>query len=76
MHAARLTSDRLQRVLCTLRDGAEKSTRDIILEAEVMAVSACVAELRQHGAEIDCIQRVRHGKRVWFYTLKKEPDLS
>lgn len=73
MHAAGLQSPRLQRVLRVLRDGRPLSTRQIIRKAGVMAVNACVAELRQHGAEIHCEQRHVGGQRRWFYTMTKPP---
>ena len=52
MHAAALASPRLQRVLALLRDGQAHTTRDIVRRARVMAVNACISELRHHGAEI------------------------
>lgn len=45
MHAAGLSSPRLQRVLSVLRDGRALSTRQIVRRAGVMAVGACVADL-------------------------------
>ena len=67
MNAAKLSkSDRLMRVRNVLMDGQSHSTRDIVRKAHVMAVSACVSELRQNGMVIDC-QRV--GDR-WFYQAK------
>lgn len=73
MHAAGLQSPRLQRVLAVLREGRPLSTRQIVRRAGVMAVNACIAELRQHGAEIVCTQRVEAGKRLFFYTMTKAP---
>lgn len=67
MNAAQLTkSARLQRVRNVLMDGMKHTTRDIVRKAHVMAVSACVSELRENGMQIDC-QRV--GDR-WFYQAK------
>lgn len=75
MHAARLNSSpRLKRVLEVLRDGREHSTMEIVMQARVMAVSACVAELRQNGAEIACEQRSEEGGRRWYYTMTKGPS--
>ena len=76
MHAARLSaSPRLQRVLRVLRDGRAHSTLELVMGAQVMAVSACIAELRAHGAVIHCEQRAsERGERRWFYTMTKEPD--
>ncbi len=73
MHAANLTSPRLQRVLALLRDGQPHSTRDIVRQARVMAVNACVAELRHHGAVIDCTARIENGSRRFYYTMTKGP---
>jgi len=74
IRAARLTSPRLQRVLKLLRDGKPHTTRDIVRKARVMAVNACVSELRSHGAEIECRQQAMpDGQRRFFYTMTKEP---
>jgi len=73
MHAATLSSNRLQRVRRLLADGRPHSTRDISRRTHVLAISACVAELRQNGAEIVC-QRERVGEKwVFFYTMTKGP---
>lgn len=74
MHAAPLTSPRLQRVLKLLADGKPHTTRQIVRGARVMAVNACVAELRSHGAEILCSNSFVNGKRRFFYRMTKEPD--
>ncbi|WPY94707.1 helix-turn-helix domain-containing protein [Limimaricola variabilis] len=74
MHAAALTSDRLRRVLALLRDGQPRSTRQIVRGARIMAVSACIAELRQHGAEISCRRRRKNGRWIYEYTMTKEPN--
>lgn len=73
MNAAPITSARLQRVLTLLRDGRPHTTREVVRKARVMAVSACVAELREHGAEIDCRARIVNGRRVFYYTMLKGP---
>lgn len=73
MHAAPLSSPRLQRVLKVLAEGKPLTTRQIVRRAGVMAVNACVAELRQHGAEIECSQRIVNGARRFFYHMKKAP---
>lgn len=75
MHAAPLTSARLQRVLALLSDGRAHTTRDIVRRARVMAVNACVSELRTHGAEIDCVRKAaRSGEGWhWIYTMTKAP---
>lgn len=74
MNAAPLHSPRLQKVLRALSEGRPLTTRQIARKAGVMAVNACVAELRHHGAEIDCRSRLVNGKRRFFYTLKKAPN--
>ena len=67
LHAAKLEkSDRLQRVHKYLKgcDG-EKSTRDIVQAANVLAVNSIISELRDNGIAIDCR---RNGSR-WLYKL-------
>lgn len=75
IHAATLSSPRLQRFLQLMRDGQWRTTRSIIRGARVCAVNAVVSELRVHGAEIECEQRPsRSGQgRVWYYRMTKEP---
>ena len=75
MHAAPLTSPRLQRVLALLSDGKPHTTRDIVRRARVMAVNACVAELRQHGATITCVKQAARNGGGWrfYYTMTKGP---
>ncbi|MCU9850382.1 hypothetical protein OEZ60_20565 [Defluviimonas sp. WL0024] len=73
MNAAPLSSPRLQRVLAVLKDGQEHTTRAIVRKARVMAVNACVAELRAHGAEIECSPRIVKGQRRFYYRMKKGP---
>ena len=74
MHAATLSSPRLQRVLAVLSDGRPHTTRDIVRRGRVMAVNACVAELRQLGADIDCRREANpRGGWVWKYTMTKAP---
>lgn len=76
MHAASLSSPRLIRVLTVLSDGREHTTRDIVRRARVMAVSACVSELRVNGAEITCrVEVLPDGRgRRYYYKLLKGPD--
>lgn len=80
MKAASLSSERLQRVLAVLADGRPHTTRAIVRKARVMAVSACISELRQHGAEITCVRRSakspRGEGRIWLfdYTMTKAPQ--
>lgn len=76
MHAAQLTSPRLRRVLALMADGRPHTTRDIVRRARVMAVSACVAELRQNGAEIACVRETDpvSGALRWNYTMTKAPN--
>lgn len=73
IRAAALTSPRLQRVLSLLKDGKPHTTRDIVRKARVMAVNACISELRHHGAEIVCTQQVVNDQRRFFYTMTKAP---
>lgn len=74
MKAASLTSPRLQRVLKLLADGQPHTTRDIVRRARVMAASTCVSELRFHGAQIACVQRMGPGNlRLFVYTMTKAP---
>lgn len=75
MHAATLTSPRLLRVLGVLSDGRAHTTRDIVRKARVMAVSACVSELRQNGAEITCVRQPARSGHGWtfYYTMTKAP---
>lgn len=79
MKAASLSSKRLQRVLAVLADGRPHTTRAIVRKARVMAVSACISELRQHGAEISCVKRAAKSPigegRIWVfdYTMTKAP---
>lgn len=73
MNAASLSSPRLQRVLAVLADGAPHTTRQIVRRAHVMAVNACMAELRQHGAEILCVARFIGARRLFYYTMTKAP---
>ena len=74
MHAASLIrSDRLRRVHALLRDGREHSTREIMTGADVCAVNAVVAELRENGARIVCRQGCdfNTGGRIWFYRMER-----
>lgn len=79
MNAATLASRRLQRVLAVLADGRPHTTRSIVRKARVVAVSACIAELRQLGAEITCVRRAARSPmgegRIWLfdYTMTKAP---
>lgn len=73
IHAATLASPRLQRVLQLLSDGRPRTTRTIVRQAGVMAVPACVSELRHLGAEITCDrEQTPYGPRFW-YTMTKAP---
>lgn len=74
--AARLNSPRLQRVLALMSDGKPHTTRDVIRRAGVMAVNACMAELRHHGAEITCTKQAapNGGGLRFYYTMLKAPQ--
>lgn len=68
IHFARLeNSDRLRRVLKMLLDGRWHSTRDIMLQADVCAVSTTISELRANGVDIVTICRSR--PRRYEYAL-------
>ena len=78
MHHARLSkSSRLQRCLRALKRHPNGiSTRGLIREAGICAVSSVISELRANGAEIDCrrmksLTGVRH-----IYTLRKSPSIE
>ena len=66
-HARIEHSDRLRRVLAVLSDGAEHSTRDIMLWAHVCAVNSCIAELRENGMDVECERR----GDAWYYRMSK-----
>ncbi|MDE3023697.1 MAG: hypothetical protein KGI54_17925 [Pseudomonadota bacterium] len=59
-------SPRLQRVRAFLADHKEHTTRDIVYGAQVMAVSACVSELRSNGLTIHS----RRKENIWYYRLE------
>lgn len=69
-HANIQTSERLQRVDKLLSDGLFHSTRDIVIGAQVMAVSAVVSELRENGRNIICRQK---GK-IFYYRMVQEQE--
>ena len=62
-----MNSPRLQRTLALLEYGGEYSTLDIVMGANVMAVSAVISELRQNGVEIECNRR----GNIWYYKKAK-----
>lgn len=74
MHAAPLTSERLQRALKVLKDGEPHTTRELVRKAGICAVNSVVAELRQHGAMILCERRKVGGAWRYFYTMTKGPQ--
>jgi len=66
MNAARISkSPRLQRVARLLSSGGEHTTLDIASKAQVCAVSAAVAELRDQGFTISCQRR----GDLWYYRM-------
>ena len=70
MNAADLmASPRLQRVYYALNDGLEHSTRQLIWEADVCAVSTIIEELRANGCEIECRQQMTDKGRIWLYRM-------
>ena len=79
MHAARLShSPRLRRVHALMRDGRERSTRDIVIGAHVCAVNSCIAELRAapNNCRISCRQIVdpATGQRTWLYRMHPQKE--
>ena len=78
IHAAPLTSPRLRKVLKVLADGKTLTTLDIVRRAKVLAVSACVSELRVHGAVIKCVRQAAPSGvgTCFYYTMTKAPDLT
>ena len=77
MHHAKLdTSPRLQRALIALQSSRGWiTTRTLIRKANVCAVNAVIAELRENGATIECKQEVdAKGQRRWFYRLVSAPE--
>jgi hypothetical protein len=75
IHAAKLETPRLQRVLRLLSDGRPHTTREISRKTGAMAINAVIGELRHHGAEITCVQQpAPKGTGRWFYyTMTKAP---
>lgn len=59
IHFARYEeSPRLQRVLAFMLHGQPRTGLDIILGAQVTAVSAAADELRENGFDMECIKRL------------------
>lgn len=75
IHAAPLSSPRLRKVLKVLADGQTLTTLEIVRKARVLAVSACVSELRVHGAEISCVRQAAPNGvgTCFYYTMTKAP---
>ena len=70
MNAADLmTSPRLRRVYYALSDGREHSTRELIWQADVCAVSTIIEELRANGCKIECRQQTTDKGRIWLYRM-------
>lgn len=65
MKAASMGSKRLKRVLSVLKRGSA-TTRTIIRDANVCAVSAIISELRENGYRITCKPL---SKKRYLYTL-------
>lgn len=68
----KLTNPKLQAVLQRLRLGPA-TTRDLVVDCEVMAVNTPIRELRHHGCTIDVHQEWRGNSKVWVYTLTHDP---
>lgn len=75
MHNARLDkSPRLQRTLKALRNAkGEISSFDLTLQVRTPSIGTAISELRANGAKINCRQEAKNGKRVYYYSLIKEP---
>ena len=73
MHAARLSTPRLTRLLTVLKEAKRRneqlSTLEIGDRARICAVSTAISELRSRGAVIMCLQ-YRHR---FYYWLVKAP---
>ena len=73
MHYARLEhSPRLQRLLAVLRQGGWYSTRDLVKQAEVMAINSAADELRANGFNVECERRGQY----WYYRLAQPVQLE
>ena len=74
IHFAKLSeSPRLQRLHKLLMSGEEYSTLEIIKQAQVMAVSAAVCELRENGFDIICrlvATDVIAGSKIYTYQMQ------
>lgn len=76
MHHARIEhSERLQRALAFLRDGAWHTTREIVHGAEVMAVNSVVAEIRENGYIVEC-ESVPGIRGRYRYRLVEQMELQ
>lgn len=67
MHYANIeNSPRLKRFIGFLDDGQWRTTREIVMGAEVMAVNSCAAEVRMNGiaVECECIGKGRYRYRL------------
>ena len=70
-------SKRLRRVHNLLSDGAEHSTLEISIQAEVCAVSSIVTELRAQGAEIRCRKVCSPGNEpIWLYRMMRPVEVQ
>lgn len=73
MHYARLErSPRLQRLLAVLRQGGWYSTRELVKQAEVMAINSAADELRANGFDVECERRGQY----WYYRLAQPVQLE
>ena len=77
MNHASMASPRLRRVQNLLSDGRERTTLEIIREAQVCAVNSVIAELRENGAVIAGRWETREsGGRVFLYRMSKAAPLT
>ncbi len=69
MHAASdRSSDRLKRVLKTLKSTRHSSTWNLMQAASCCAPSTAVSELRARGHSISCHRGNENSRSVWIYT--------
>ena len=73
IHAAKADkSERLKRILSSLaRHGEQGVTSwELMQEAQVVAPSTCVSELRSQGYAIDCTRETRDHRPMFRYRLR------
>ena len=67
-------SERLKRILQVLRAQPSITSRQLLYQSGVVALSAAINELRCQGYIIHCFRASdSEGKRRWLYRLMSEP---